>query len=301
VLRGVSFTPNPTLDHYTATIDWGDGSPASQGAISLSGSTFTVTGNHTYTDEGTFKVTTTITHQGISTTVTGTATVSDPAVVPAGGFVFHANEAEASTVQTVATFTDPAGVEPNPGDPGTSPDPYVATVQWGDGKTSTATLANGGIVLGADGKTFSVKLAHTYAEEGHYIITTSVNHEGVASGPVVSEAVVNISLQGVREDIALDKAKLEALRDDLASAEAARDRLQKEIHELQEDIRKDLRGKSGGDVVQDRTELSKLENALEAVLGRIAQDRKQIEEVREDLRLERREERILEERLHDII
>src|SRR5262249_8978236 len=26
ILRGVSFTPNPTLDDYKATIDWGDGS-----------------------------------------------------------------------------------------------------------------------------------------------------------------------------------------------------------------------------------------------------------------------------------
>jgi hypothetical protein len=301
VLRGVSFTPNPTLDHYTATIDWGDGSPTSQGTITLSGNTFTVTGNHTYTDEGTFKVTTTITHQGISTTVTRTATVSDPAVVPAGGFVFQAKEAEPSAVQTVATFTDPAGAEPNSGDPAASPDPYVATVQWDDGKTSTATLANGGIVLGADGKTFSVKLAHTYAEEGHYVITTSVNHEGVVSGPVVSEAVVKISLQGVLEDIALDKAKVEALRDDLASAGAARDRLQKQVDELKEDIRNDLRGKSGGDVLEDRKELSKLEIDLEAALDRIAQDRQQIEEVRDDLRLERREERILEEKLHDII
>jgi phosphodiesterase/alkaline phosphatase D-like protein len=301
VLRSVSFTPNPTLDHYTATIDWGDGSPITPGTISLSGSTFTVSGNHTYKDEGTFKVTTTITHQGISTTVTGTATVSDPAVVPAGGFFFHANEAEASSVQTVATFTDPTGAEPNSGDPATSPDPYVATVQWGDGKTSTATLANGGIVLGADGKTFSVKVAHTYAEEGHYVITTSVNHEGVVSGPVVSEAVVKISLQGVRDDIALDKAKLEALRDDLASAEAARDRLQKQIDELKEDIRNDLRGKSGGDVLEDRKELSKLENDLGAVLDRMADDRQKIKEVREDLRLENAEERILEKKSQDII
>jgi phosphodiesterase/alkaline phosphatase D-like protein len=77
VLRGVSFTPNPSLDHYTATVDWGDGSPPSTGTISLSGATFTVSGSHTYQEEGVYPVTTTITHQGKTTVVTGTANIRE--------------------------------------------------------------------------------------------------------------------------------------------------------------------------------------------------------------------------------
>ena len=48
VLRGVSFTPTPTLTGTTATINWGDGTLPTQGTVSLSGNTYTVTGTHTY-------------------------------------------------------------------------------------------------------------------------------------------------------------------------------------------------------------------------------------------------------------
>jgi phosphodiesterase/alkaline phosphatase D-like protein len=77
VLRGVSFTPNPTLDRYTASINWGDGSPSTTGSVRLSGATFTVSGTHTYQEEGTYPITTTITHNGISTMTMGTATVKE--------------------------------------------------------------------------------------------------------------------------------------------------------------------------------------------------------------------------------
>jgi hypothetical protein len=74
----------------------------------------------------------------------------------------------------------------------------VATVDWGDGTaTSTATLANGGILLGTGGQTFSVNLPHAYAEEGTYTITTTLTHEGVVGAPVTSTATVgDASLTG---------------------------------------------------------------------------------------------------------
>ena len=64
-------------NHYQATIDWGDTSDPDIGTIGLSGSTFTVTGSHTYAKEGTYTITTMIDHEGVITTVTGTATVKD--------------------------------------------------------------------------------------------------------------------------------------------------------------------------------------------------------------------------------
>lgn len=45
--------PLDALTDYSATIDWGDGA-TSAGLISLNGQTFTVSGSHTYTDEGHF-------------------------------------------------------------------------------------------------------------------------------------------------------------------------------------------------------------------------------------------------------
>jgi large repetitive protein len=41
--------PGGTAADYTATIDWGDGSPPDQGTISAQGSGFAVSGSHTYT------------------------------------------------------------------------------------------------------------------------------------------------------------------------------------------------------------------------------------------------------------
>ena len=109
--------------------------------------------------------------------MTSLAVVGDPAVLPAGGFTVTAQEGAANSAQTVAKFTDPGGAEPNASDQQEN-DPYVATVDWGDGTTAIATLANGGIVLGPDGVTFSVVLSYTYGEEGTYTITVS----GVGGG-----------------------------------------------------------------------------------------------------------------------
>jgi phosphodiesterase/alkaline phosphatase D-like protein len=78
VLRGVSFTPNPTLgNNYTATIDWGDKTQPTTGVVTLSGNTFSVSGNHTYQEEGQYHIKTMITHNGITTTVQGTADVKE--------------------------------------------------------------------------------------------------------------------------------------------------------------------------------------------------------------------------------
>jgi hypothetical protein len=52
--------PEPA-GNYTAVINWGDGTPASTGTITLNGSTFTITGTHTYATEGNLHITVTLT------------------------------------------------------------------------------------------------------------------------------------------------------------------------------------------------------------------------------------------------
>ena len=54
---------------------------------------FTVSGGHTYGEDGSYSVTTTVDHEGVVTPpVISTATVSDPAVVALGGFTFAATK-----------------------------------------------------------------------------------------------------------------------------------------------------------------------------------------------------------------
>ncbi len=54
-----SGVPQPA-GNYTATINWGDGSPLTAGMVTASGSTFTVLGSHTYAAEEFYTVTVTV-------------------------------------------------------------------------------------------------------------------------------------------------------------------------------------------------------------------------------------------------
>jgi phosphodiesterase/alkaline phosphatase D-like protein len=195
VLRGVTFTPNPTLDHYTATIDWGDGTSATTGTVSLSGSTFSVAGNHTYSEEGVFPITTTITHQGIATNVAGTATVADVAVTvtPEASPLAPINEATSTGAVEVARFTDP-------GNPSGTLDPvgteYSAVIDWGDGSpTTTVDSTSGGITLlgSGPGGVWAVNSSHVYGEEegSPFTITVSVIHDALpATVPLATDSIV---------------------------------------------------------------------------------------------------------------
>ncbi len=177
--------------NYGATIDWGDGS-SSAGTIVPSGGKFLVTGNHTYAEESAtdhpgsnpYAVTVTISHEAAPpTTVHSTATVSDPAVI-ATAVPVTAVEGQAFSGKPVATFTDPGGAE-GVGD-------YSATIDWGDGTTSTGTITPGG-------GTFTVSGDHTYAEESAadhpgsnpYDITVTISHEAAPTTTVHTSAVVS--------------------------------------------------------------------------------------------------------------
>jgi hypothetical protein len=65
--------PEPVAN-YTATIEWGDGLTASVGIITISGTTFTVTGSHTFVAPGRYAPHVTIVDKGGSTVTTNPAT-----------------------------------------------------------------------------------------------------------------------------------------------------------------------------------------------------------------------------------
>jgi hypothetical protein len=192
-------TAEDTAD-YSASIDWGDGT-TSAGSIASNNGTWTVTGTHTFAgdniqgasgeSEGTATITVTISHDAtMPQTVTDTATITDRNVVATGGLSFMLQEGSATFSGTVATFTDPG----NPTGAAEDATDYSASINWGDGATSTGTITNNN-----DG-TWTVTGSHTYAgdtlsagtgeSEGTATITVTISHDATTPQMVTDTATV---------------------------------------------------------------------------------------------------------------
>src|SRR2546428_560123 len=190
----VTFTypdANATASEYAATIDFGDGS-SSAGAVSgPTGGPFTVSGTHTYTDEGTYAVTVTITDvdtPGNAATAHSTADVADAALT-AGTVTVSGGVEGSSPTHPTSTFTD--------ANPFATAADFTATIDWGDGASST------GAVTGAVGGPFTVTGSHPYIEEGSYTVTVTVADDGgsttSASGPAnVADAPLSATCAATR-------------------------------------------------------------------------------------------------------
>jgi len=170
------------LAKYSASIAWGDGTSAAAGTISGpdGNGVFTVSGQHAYSEEGSYTIDVTLSHAGApAVTVTSTALASDPAVAATGGFTYTAAEGSTAASQAVATFTDPGGTEALAS--------YSASIAWGDGTSAAA-----GTISGPDGNgVFTVSGQHAYSEEGTYTATVAVTHAGAPDATATSTAVVS--------------------------------------------------------------------------------------------------------------
>lgn len=178
--------PAATSSDFTATIDWGDGSPTTIGSIGSSSAAFVVLSQHTYADEGAFTVTVTISDVSPGTgtaTTTDTATVTEGDALSGSPVTFHAQAGVAVTT-TVATFTDALSAAV-PGD-------FTATIDWGDGTVSAGTIAGGA-------GSFQVSGTHTYAATGNFSVTVTLSDDapGTATAATVSTAVVSNTPLGV--------------------------------------------------------------------------------------------------------
>src|SRR5262249_60985843 len=82
--------PGEHTADFTATINWGDGTPTSPGTISYDAGSgvYTVQGTHTYAEEGSYPVAVHIIDDGGSTADASlTGTVADAPLTPTGGHV----------------------------------------------------------------------------------------------------------------------------------------------------------------------------------------------------------------------
>jgi hypothetical protein len=182
---------------YTASIDWGDGTPVTTGIVVVqkaqlvkahSGNPvhisagFAVQGSHTYAEEGDFTIHVTVTPTGgAGSIIINTAQVADAPLLPLGlnrtrpqltkqtsDPSLSATEGAAMPQTQLVAFvdTDPAGVV----------DDYSAAIDWGDGQFSR------GVIQGINGTGpaanqldhLVVLGSNTYAEEGRYTITVTI-------------------------------------------------------------------------------------------------------------------------------
>ncbi|NQW18354.1 MAG: CSLREA domain-containing protein, partial [Chloroflexi bacterium] len=190
---GVFTVPNATfndpgsLDVHTATIDWGDGSLAAIAAVtetpsgppgSGSGINGTVTGSHSYAENGTYIVTIVVNDDdGGTASDTFTISVANLAPVVEAGANRAGTEGSVISLQS-ASFSD-AGIL----------DSHVAVINWGDASPNTsATIAASGPGTG------TLQGAHVYADNGTYTATVTVtDDENAATSDTLVVTVNNVA------------------------------------------------------------------------------------------------------------
>jgi predicted outer membrane repeat protein len=141
----------------SATISWGDGNSSTVSITPNPDGTYSVSGSHTYVEEGSYQLSVAVKDSGsLSTTGNGTATVSDAALTLthfAAGSVSHLYASVA------AAFTD--------ADPNGQVADYTAKISWGDGHTTRVRVHKNSLGMG-----FEISgLLHLYAHPGIYIVT----------------------------------------------------------------------------------------------------------------------------------
>ena len=167
---------------YTATVDWGDGTPVQPARVDFRFGgdfalcEFTVASDHRYAHFGIYATTITVSggpmaHSGSDI---GEITVADVDIAPK----FHPFSASAGTVFSgvVGEFRD--------SNPLSQPGDFTATIEWGDG-TPVIT----GTIGGKDGQ-FTVAGAHTYAAPGSYTVRSTFEHP--TGPPAVAVGTVTV-------------------------------------------------------------------------------------------------------------
>jgi PKD repeat protein len=169
-------TPSTTLDapdDFTALIAWGDGQ-TTIGTVGGGPTAFTVTATHVYTAANTYTTTVTVVATGGLTSFgQGQAIIKIPNYTPTSQPIVTPVSQLFSG--TVATFTDQ-----NTSD---LPSIFTASIAWGDGNTTPATVTGGS-------GTFAVQGTYTYLKAGTYSATVTVGDQSGNSFTVTDTATV---------------------------------------------------------------------------------------------------------------
>ncbi len=171
----------------SVVVNWGDGSAhqilAASNLIPIgtpNGVVWTINAAHTYTEEGTYAYTVTVTDtDGAAAIVSGSATIADAALNAGTPTALTPNTGIALPSTTiVATFID-ANTFATTAD-------YTASIGWGDGSPATT----GVVVATATPGVFDVEGGHTYANPGDFTTQVSVHDDGGSQVVVPGTSVV---------------------------------------------------------------------------------------------------------------
>lgn len=174
-------------DTFTATISWGDNS-SSTGTVTLGKGSYSVSGSHTYTDEGSFPVSISVTESGASQGSAGTSTATVAEGDQLAGKVPTTLTAAVglSFSGTVATFADSYTAS--------MAKDFTATIAWGDQSSSTGTVS------GSNGA-FSVAGIHTYGSAGSFSVSVTLTEKGPGSATATANGSIAVSALAPRPAI----------------------------------------------------------------------------------------------------
>jgi hypothetical protein len=174
VLTFTDADPLSSASEFTASINWGDGH-TTPGTVTASNGAYAVAGANTYAEEGNLNLSVTVTDAGGANLIANTvAFVADAGLTASAKVVTPTEGAPFSGV--VASFTD--------ADPAAAASDFTATISWGDGHSSSGTIA----ANGTGG--FNVTGANTYAEEGSQAVKVTITDAGGATATANSTANV---------------------------------------------------------------------------------------------------------------
>jgi PKD repeat protein len=150
---------------FTATIQWGDGT-TSTGTVTQTGpGKFAVRGSHAYATAGIYTVTVTAKDAGGATSTAKSTFLVDDAPLTVVSQKILATVTSSPSQTVVAGFTD--------ANPLATAGQFSATIDWGDGTTSTGTVGR------APGQSFFfITGKHAYAKSGTYKVTTTIRDSG---------------------------------------------------------------------------------------------------------------------------
>jgi uncharacterized protein (TIGR03118 family) len=166
---------------YAVSIDWGDGK-VSKGIVAVDpAGGFDVSGTHTYSAPGAFRVVARIGDTDGDSASIATTNVVGEAPISATAATIDATRGKALSKVVVATFTD--------ADPALKASAFSATIDWGDGQTSA------GKVVAVKGGGFRVLGSHKYAASGAFAVQVAIR-EGRPGGPTQFFTPANLISDG---------------------------------------------------------------------------------------------------------